>query len=471
MTSAPTEPLRTLAAVLHEPAWVVGGAVRDELLNRPVVDLDVAVREPPHELARRFAARLPAFRFSLSEDFGSWRLVARDRAWQLDLLPLAGPELADDLAGRDLTINAIARPVAGGPPIDPHGGIADLRAGRLRMVTPEAFRADPLRVMRLARLQCELGFAIDPPTAAAARASAPRLSTVAPERVLGELLRLLGEPAAVEGMDALGALGAAEAVLPELSALAGVEQSGYHHLDVGEHTRAVLTETIALSADPTRRFGGLGERVAAVLAEPLAGGLTRGEALRLGALLHDVAKPQTRAETPAGRITFLDHDRQGAELAAAILRRLRAPERVIAFVAGLVRHHLRAGFLVHQLPLDRRTIYGYLRATEPVEVEVTLLSVADRLATRGRGHEGAIARHLEVAEVLLGEALRWRAARPAPPVRGDELARELALAPGPEIGRLLGELEQAAFAGEVPDRAAAFALARRLTGQPSAGDR
>ena len=113
-----------------------------------------------------------------------------------------------------------------------------------------------------------------------------------------------------------------------------------------------------------------------------------------------------------------------------MLTRLRASERLREHVAALTRHHLRLGFLVHEMPLSRRAIYRYLRACEPVQVDVTLLSVADRLATRGRGSESAIARHLELARELLAEALAWREARPRPPVRGDELAR----ARGPPTG-------------------------------------
>ncbi|MBV9918775.1 MAG: HD domain-containing protein [Solirubrobacterales bacterium] len=247
-------------------------------------------------------------------------------------------------------------------------------------------------------------------------------------------------------------LAVTEAVLPELARLGGVEQSPYHHLDVLDHTRAVLAETIALERDPARHLGQHAEAMRRLLAEPLANGLTRAQALRFGALFHDIAKPQTREVNAAGRITFMGHDRQGAETARAALTRLRASERLVDYVAALVRNHLRLGFLVHSMPLSRREVYRYLQACEPVQADVTLLSVADRLATRGRGSDEAIARHLELARQLLGEALAWRRARPRPPVRGDDLARAVGLRPGPELGRLLAELEEASFAGEIQNR-------------------
>ena len=121
------------------------------------------------------------------------------------------------------------------------------------------------------------------------------------------------------------------------------------------------------------------------------------------------------------------------------------------------------GFLVHERPLDRRAVYRYLRRTAPVEVEVTLLSRADRLATRGRKADVAIPRHLELADRLIEAALDWRGyGPPAPLVRGDELARERASSRPPELGRLLAELEEAAYAGELSSRAEAVELARRL---------
>jgi poly(A) polymerase len=207
----------------------------------------------------------------------------------------------------------------------------------------------------------------------------------------------------------------------------------------------------------------LAEPVRALLAEPLADELTRGGGLRFAALLHDAAKPQTRVELPDGRIGFPRHDVEGAELARAVLARLRASERLRAHVAALTRHHLRLGFLVHEAPLDRRAVYRYLRACEPVAADVTLLSVADRLATRGRKADAAIAGHIALAREVLAAALAARATgTTAPLVRGDELARELGIAPGPRLGELLEAVAEAAYAGEVTGRDEAVAYARRL---------
>lgn len=269
---------------------------------------------------------------------------------------------------------------------------------------------------------------------------------------------------AVDGVRLMDTIDAAAAVLPELVALRGMEQSRYHHLDVFEHTLAVLAEVITLEREPERLGGTDADagRLRRVLDEPLGNELTRGQALRFGALLHDIAKPQTRAVTPEGRVTFMGHDTAGAVLAADILGRLRASERLREHVAALARHHLRLGFLVHDMPLSRRAVYDYLHTTAPVAVDVTVLSMADRLATRGDNADRAIARHLDLARQMLSEALAWMEDPPRPPVRGDELVRALGIRPGPVVGGLLAELQAASFAGEVGSREEAIVRAREL---------
>ena len=285
-----------------------------------------------------------------------------------------------------------------------------------------------------------------------------------------ELRRIIASERAPAGLQMMSELGATAVVLPELEALRGVEQNRFHHRDVHGHTLEVLEQTIALTgltaagvAARRSLLGDHGAQLELLLAEPLADQLTRAEALRWGALLHDAAKPLTREIRPAdGRVTFIGHDVRGAALASAVLERLHASVRLRTHVAALVRHHLRLGFLVHEpQPLSRRTVFGYLRACSPVEVDVTLLSVADRLATRGDRAEESIDAHLGVARGLLADALRWRADGPAQPLlRGDELVDELGVPPGPLIGQLLAELAEAQYAGDITTRGQAWDYVR-----------
>lgn len=437
-------------------SWIVGGALRDELLGRPVTDLDIAVEGDPEAAARELAAEVRGPVFRLSEAFGAWRVVDRREGRVYDFSPLQGETIEEDLAKRDFTVNAMARPRKGGELIDPLGGREDLEARTLRVLGPAAYENDPLRPLRLARFAAELGFAPDRETERLTAAAAPRVAEASGERVFAELRRLVLAPDAVEGLALADRLGLLRAVLPELSDLHDVDQSHFHHLDVYGHTLEVLERLTELERDAT---GELRE----VLEEPLADELTRGEALRFAALLHDIGKPATHDVRDDGRVTFIGHDRLGEEMVRAICRRLRTSERLSRFLEAVTRHHLVLGFLVHERPLDRRGVYRYLERTSPVEVEVTLLSCADRLATRGKNAEPAIDAHLQLADELMPAALEWRrSGPPRVPVRGDELAQELGLEPGPELGRLLAELEEAAYAGEATERQQAIDLARRL---------
>jgi poly(A) polymerase len=449
---------------LGEGAWIAGGAVRDAALGRPVDDLDLAVAGDPAAAARAIAREGKGHAFELSAEFATWRAVAADGTWQVDLTALRGETIEADLAERDFTVGAVAVPLAGGDPIDPHGGLADLERRLLRVVGEHSFAADPLRLLRAPRLAADLGLELDPVTVALARSEAARAARPAGERQLAELRQLVGGPDPLRGLALLDELGVTAAALPELEALRGVEQGPNHHLDVHGHTMAVLERTLEVEADLERFGGDRAAELEALLAEPLADEMNRRTALRFGALLHDIGKPATRSQQD-GYVTFIGHDREGAEIVAAICGRWRASRALTRHLQGLTLHHLRLGFLVHEAPLPPRRVHEYLRTTDPVGVDVTLLTVADRLSARGSGPfatEEAIEAHLELAGQMLAAALDWRRAGPPRPLlRGDELAEELGMAEGPELGEMLAELEAAQYAGEVKDRTAAVAHLRR----------
>ena len=442
-------------------AWFVGGVVRDLLLERPIVDVDLATVEPADAVARRLHSALGGDIFTLSDRFGTWR-VQPPGGWSIDITALRGETIEDDLALRDFTVNAMAIEAGGSSLVDPFGGAKDIDARVLRVLGEQAYSDDPLRPLRLPRFAATLGFSPDAETAELTRRHAAAVAAASPERVFAELRSLLAAEGAVAGLELMRELGITAAVLPELEALVGVEQSQYHHLDAYGHTLEVLQRTIELTADPASEFPALADELREVLDQPLADELTRGEAMRWAALLHDIAKSSTRVVSEEGRVGFPGHDRAGADVVRAICARLHTSERFSQYVAALTRHHLRLGFLVHARPLDRRDVYRYLKTCEPVEVEVGLLSVADRLATRGRKADEAISAHIELARELSAEALKWRAQSRTPLVRGDRLAASLGIDTGPAIGRLLAAIDEAQWVGEIDDEAAAVALAQRL---------
>jgi putative nucleotidyltransferase with HDIG domain len=465
LAAAPPVALARRALAADEGVWIAGGAVRDAALQRDVVDLDLALAGDPGAAAKAIAREGKGHSFELSAEFATWRAVAADGSWQIDLTALRGETIEADLAERDFTVGAVAVPLFGGEPIDPHGGLADLDRRVLRVVGERSFSADPLRLLRAARLAAGLNLEIDAGTVSLARSEAARAAEAAGERQMVELRQLMAGRDPLRGLRLLDELGLTPVVLPELEALRGVEQGPNHHLDVHGHTMAVLERTLEVEAD-LERFGGerAGE-LEALLAEPLADEMSRGTALRFGALVHDIGKPATRSERN-GFVTFIGHDRDGGEIVAGLCKRLRASRGLTRHLQDLTLHHLRLGFLVHEAPLPPRRVHEYLRATEPVGADVTLLTIADRLSARGSGPfatEEAIEAHLILAREMLAAALDWRRhGPPRPLLRGDELAAVLDIPEGPELGELLAELEAAQYAGEISSQDGAVELARRL---------
>lgn len=455
--------LLPLLAGHAQPVWIVGGAVRDLALSRPLKDVDLAVAGEAKPLARRVHDALGGDLFSLSDRFGTWRVQPAGRPWRLDVSPLRGSTIHQDLGKRDFTAGAMALPVtAPYELVDPHDGIADIASATLRVLGEQAYRDDPLRPLRLPRLAAQLDFTPDVETVQLTRRHAASVTDAAAERIFAELRDLVSGPHPLHGLAMMGDLGLTAAVMPELLDLEGVEQSVYHHKDVYGHTFEVLEHMIEIEHDLAAVFGEHATGVAQQLALPLADELTRGQALRWSALLHDIAKPHTRMTRPNGRVGFPGHDEVGAEMVHTICRRLHTSEKFAAYVAALTRHHLRLGFLVDE-PLDRRREYAYLTACEPVEVEVGVLSVADRLATRGRKADLAIPPHIALARTMAGVALEWRAGRGAEPlVRGDVLAEALGVAPGPRLGELLAAIDEARYVGEVSTPEQAVELARKM---------
>jgi poly(A) polymerase len=464
LAAAPVVEATRVALREADPAWIVGGAVRDAVLGREVSDLDLAVAGDPGAAARAIAQGIGEHAFELSAEFGTWRVAASGHGWQIDVTALRGGSIEADLAARDFTIGAVAVPLQGGEPIDPYAGLTDLADKRLRAVGETSFTEDPLRLLRAARLAAEMGLEIEPRTVALAQAAAPRAAAPAGERQLAELRQLMGGPDPLRGLRLMDELELTPVVLPEVAGLQGVEQGPNHHLDVYDHTIAVLEHTLEVERDLERFAGDRAAEVEALLDEPLADEVSRRTALRFGALFHDIAKPQTKAERD-GFVGFRGHDQVGAEVIAGICRRLRASRKLTQHLQALALHHLRLGFLIPEMPLPPRRVHAYLRATEPVAVDVTLLTIADRLSARGKGPIASpemVSAHLELAREMIAAGLDWRREGPPEPLlRGDELAAALGIEPGPELGSALSELEAAQYAGEITDREGALQHLRR----------
>jgi len=462
--------LQLLDAVLGAtPGWLVGGVLRHALLGEAVEDVDVAVKSGALSLGRAMANALPgAGFFVLDERRGVCRVVSEV---QVDIADLRAADLAADLALRDFTVNALASPIhelvrdGSATVLDPTGGVDDLSARVIRPCGPGVIADDPLRVLRAVRLAMRPGWRLHAAAETAIREAAALTSSVSAERVRDEMRAILGEPSAASGLRMLDRLGVLPVLLPESLAMKQTTQPEPHIFDVWEHSlRAVDAADVLLTR--LRALEPFGPELEAHLDEPLGDGFTRREALKLAALLHDVAKPETKT-VEDGRIRFFGHDVVGAERAALIGQRWRLSNRATGVVQTLVRHHLRPMHLGNAGGVTRRASFRFFRDLGTEARDLVLLSLTDAAGVRGdsplavwTGPGGMILKQL-----MQGVGEEHRAATVPPLLRGEDVMTAFGLAPGPEVGALLARAREAQDLGLVSTRAEALDYLRHNEGR------
>jgi tRNA nucleotidyltransferase/poly(A) polymerase len=456
------------------PAYLVGGGVRDRLLNRPVYDLDVAVDGDGLIVARRLANHFDGAYFPLDADRSTGRAILwREDGQRLvvDVARFRGADLDADLADRDFTVNALAADVrAPEQVIDRHGGLVDLAAGVIRPVSEASIRNDPLRALRAVRLAAQLGFALAPETESLIRRDSGGLVQMAGERIRDELAHLLAQPHAGSYLVRLDDLGLLTRILPELEPLRDLVQSPPHYLDGLSHSLETVRRLETIVADQPRASDPelyllvpLAGRLRAHLAQVLSDERSRLVTLKLAALLHDTGKPAMRAVDDEGRIRTIGHHKVGAELAGDALRRLRFSRTEVRLGETIVRHHMRPLLLANETSVSSRAVYRFFRDTGDAGVDVLLHALADHRATYAPDAEDDPWPHLVDLIAWMLRAYWERQAEqvtPPPLLDGHDLLREFELQPGPLVGELLEAVREAQVSGDVRTRGEALALVR-----------
>jgi poly(A) polymerase len=406
-------------------AWVVGGYVRDKLLGRDHLDLDLVVEDGDAlALARRFAELAQAGPPVTFERFGTAQVALRGRLVEFvnaraeSYAPdsrkpnVRRATLEEDLRRRDFTVNTLLMDLNGGIH-DPLGGRADLEADLLR--TPadpiQTFSDDPLRMLRAIRFGAELGFTLAPDLLPAMRRLKARLAppVISVERIADEVRRMLASERpnlALELLDQSELLGV---ILPEIEACKGVPQSGYHTHDVYGHT------LLTVAATPPDLL------------------------LRVAALFHDVGKPATAR----GDGTFLGHEEVGARIALAALERLRFAQKEIDVVVRLVRLHLRPVF--YRSEWTDGAVRRLMRDAGPLIDRLMALARADIAASAYPEPE-----KLDELQARLDAVRAETPSRLEPLISGEDVMRIRGIRPGPEVGRIKQKLEELVIDGEIP---------------------
>jgi poly(A) polymerase len=462
--------LRAVAAAADEriDPVLVGGVVRDARLGRRRrADVDVAVPSGALDLARRVAANLGGSYVALDEERGAARVLAG--SGQLDVTDFRAPTLAEDLAARDFTVNALAVPLRAllrGRALiaDPVGGLRDLRDRRLRPAGPHALTDDPLRALRAVRLEAILGLRLTPAAARAVIAAAPALASVAAERVRDELLALLALPDTARALRRADRLRLLGVVLPEIEPMRSTRQPLPHRFTVLEHSLRAVAGADRVVARP-EDLTPYGDELATHLGEPLAGGMDRRDVLKLAALLHDVAKPETR-RVIRGRVRFFGHDLRGAAKSRAIGERLRLPGSVVTVLERLVRHHLRPLHLAGAGRVTPRARYRFYRDLGAETRDLLLLALVDAAAVRGESPLALWSRASLIHDLLGGWELQREAAAVPTLIRGGDVMTRFSLQPGPEVGRLLRLAREAQDLGLVHTREQALAYLDSVSREP-----
>ena len=466
--------MRDLFALRSVPVFVVGGTLRDALLDRPTVDVDLAVEGDAVSAGRAIAEAMDGRLVVLDDARDICRVhVPGVEHWQVDLAG-ASDGIVEHLLGRDFTVDAMAVPLsevghetATCGLIDPSGGLDDLQDRVIRAVRDDIFRSDPARLMRAARLSVQLGFDIEPGTEEMARRDAALVNAVASERVRDELLLLLAQPGATEAVRLLDRLDLLCRVIPELEEARNVTQPKEHFWDVFNH----LVETTGHIETVLGDVSDGPDFVSRAVPRPASlegyfdqegsDGHSLATLMKLCGLLHDVAKPATKTVEQSGRIRFLGHHSVGAEMVGGILERLRLSRRGTDLLSAMVQNHLRPAQMAQKGEMPSgRAVYRFFRDLGEAAVPTLYLNLADYVAARGPDlEEEEWADYCGLIGFILEEGLTERAPQALPKlVDGRDIMDAFALAPGPEVGALLDVAWEAQAGGEVGTKAEALEL-------------
>lgn len=488
------EEIRALAPRFGSPVYLVGGAVRDAYMKRPIHDLDFVTAADGRGVARLIANKLHGAYYPLDaeRDVGRAIIDYGGERYEIDVARFRGQTLADDLSARDFTVNAMAIPLDGDPNaiIDPLGGMKDIKAKRLRRCSPDAISSDPIRALRAVRQSNALKLMIEPETREDIRHSATGLMQASVERVRDEFMKTLDGPQPQAAIRALDSLGLLQQIVPEVVAMRGVTQSAPHIFDVWEHTLKVieaLSRVLAVISpertDETAADGSYGmivyrlDRYRPRLQEHLTHdwpvGRTHRALLMLSALLHDCGKPATRTVDEHGTIHFYRHEIVGADMAEARATALRLSNDEVNRVTTIVRNHMRPMHLDRAGTVSRRALYRFWNAAGVAGLDVCVLTQADYLGIYGVTIQlPDWLAFLEIVATLLEGYFNQYSEVVAPSalLSGSDLIQALDLTPGPVVGKLLRLINEAHAVGEISTVEEALALARQQRDAPEVAD-
>lgn len=433
-------------------SYLVGGTVRDLILNRHIRDYDIVLPDSPFKAAAAFANAINGAYVVLHERFPTARVVKGD--YLFDFTSLKGGAIESDLQSRDFTINALAVSIfdPADAVIDETGGLSDINNRQIRMVSKVNLADDPLRMLRALRLAAELGFSIEPQTLSAIAALRADISRSAAERVWAELKMLLQAGSSLNIIKSAYETGLFFEILPELEPLVGLAQNRFHNLDVFDHTMAAYAEAEAV-------LNKLRLPVSEGLVNWLAMNPHKAALIKLAVLLHDVGKYGTQALSEDGQCSFHRHEELSTAITTGVLNRFKASAKETEFVTMLVENHMRI------LPLKRvgrdglttmhKSLIRLFNAASDHIYGLVILWIAD-----SGGKPEATQQTIDICEGILEVYESQFLPRKSAPrfIRGKDLIETFKLTPSPLFGEILNAIELMILEGLIDskEKAAGF---------------
>jgi len=439
-------------------AYLVGGAVRDLLMQRHPTDVDIAVDGQAAAFAGAIADRVRARVVPIGKpDQTTYRVTSREML--IDITDLAGASLESDLRRRDFTVNAMAYDLHTHRLIDILGGREDIAARRICMVAEQAFVDDPLRLLRAFRMAAILDFAIAPETLEAIQRHSPRIDQPAGERLRAELIQLMACPSSAQQVQTMSDCGLLTCLVPEMQPMRDCRQNTHHDFDVYEHTLRTYAATEACLQTVGHISRALGKRYQQSPYRKTAGAI-----LKYSTLLHDIGKPATRQVDADGEVHFYGHAERSANLAEAVHKRLRLSKPECDQARMIIANHGRPLNLLsaHKAGnLGRKGINRLFRDCDPWTPEVLLHALGDTMGKKENPDPAIdLAQHF-IQDLLRDYFERFRPlADQHPLVSGRNLMDYFGLKPSALIGDLLNALEEERLAGRITTREEALNCAR-----------
>lgn len=471
--------------------YLVGGFLRDCLLESNFGDIDLAVEGSVKEIAMEVAQKLPGTFVPLDSERSIYRVVVTggDSPAQIDFEGLAPGGISEDLKRRDFTINALALPLSSffgwvsksnlgqndlkdflnKNIIDATGGLNDLRSGIIRPCGSSSLEDDPLRALRAFRLASGLGFSLEPGTLDLIRHMKQPITTCSGERIRGELEIILSRPSSKIIRLMAEETNLLQQIFPELTPLIGMGQGGHHVDDVFEHSLKTF-ETMEILLDDILASE------STALKSYLLEGRPRGRHLlpvvKLACLLHDVGKQFCRKPGENGKFTFYGHHREGVPVAWAVADRLKFSALERGALENLVGWHMDPLFLYKMSSITPRALRRFFKKGGCHVPGLLLLSLADVTSTRlasGKVQEAVEYRCFiyDLLERYFREGKKYI----SPPIflSGSDICDILSIPPGPAVGYLLNKLQDAVVDGKVTNRSEAEAFIVLMEQGPAGG--